>query len=566
MPSPVILAVDDDPNVLRAVARDLRRRYGADYRVLRAGSGEEAVAALDELVQRGQPVALLLVDQRMPGMTGVDVARKARETHPDAKCALLTAYADTDAAIRAINDAGVDHYLMKPWDPPEERLYPVIDDLLADWRAHYRPAFEGVRVVGDRWSADTHRIKDFLARNQIPYRWLDVERDAEAQQLLAACEENGTGGGAAPSSDPSALPLVFFPDGEPAANPGNGDLARRVGLRTEAADPFYDLVIVGGGPAGLAAAVYGASEGLRTVLVEREAPGGQAGTSSRIENYLGFPAGLSGEDLARRAVAQARKFEAEILTPAEAVGLRTNDGYHVLSLDNGTDVACHAAVIATGVQYRKLPQPGAEALTGRGIYYGAATTEAKACEGEDVYVVGAGNSAGQAALHFAKYARSVHMLVRSGDLGKSMSQYLVDRIAGAEGIHVHLHTEVADAEGNGHLEALLLTDNQTGETRRARATSCFVFIGARPRTAWLGERVARDERGFVLTGPDLNGRATAAGGGAWPLEREPFLLETSVPGVFATGDVRHGSVKRVASGVGEGSVAISFVHQHLANL
>lgn len=554
MTKPALLAVDDDPEVLHAVARDLRRRYGSDHRILRAGSGEEALEALDELRQRGDAVALLLVDQRMPGMSGVEFVEQARARYPDAKCVLLTAYADTDAAIRAINEARVDYYLMKPWDPPEERLFPVLDDLLGDWKAHYRPPFEGVRVVGDRWSPDTHRIKDFLARNQVPYRWLDVERDEEARLLLERQASEPPDGG---------LPLVVFPDGTSIANPGNTELGQHVGLRTEASNPFYDLVIVGGGPAGLAAAVYGASEGLRTMLVEREAPGGQAGTSSRIENYLGFPAGLSGSDLARRAVAQARKFETEILTPAEATGLTTHDGYHVVTLDSGTEVACHALVIATGVQYKRLEQPGIEALYGRGIYYGAAMTEAIACRGEDVYIVGAGNSAGQAALYFSDYAQGVHLLVRGDDLRASMSQYLVDRIETAEQIRVHLHTEIAEAHGDERLQGLTLLDNKTGATRRVDTGSCFVLIGARPRTDWLGDQVARDRHGFVLTGPDLRGHETMRG---WPLKREPFLLETSVPGVFATGDVRYGSVKRVASSVGEGSVAISFVHQHLSNL
>ncbi|MEM9556876.1 MAG: FAD-dependent oxidoreductase [Acidobacteriota bacterium] len=555
---PILLSVDDDPQVLRAVVRDLRRRYGSNYRIVRADSGAAALEALDELLERSAPVALVLADQRMPSMTGVELLGAVRERVPDAKRVLLTAYADTDAAIQAINTADVDYYLLKPWDPPDEKLYPVLDDLLDTWRADWRPGFSGLRVIGHRWSHDAHRIKDFLARNLVPYRWLDVERDDDACTLLGG-------------HDPSA-PLVMLPDGERLAAPSNTELAQSIGLQTEAARDFYDLVIVGGGPGGLAAAVYAASEGLTTVLVEREAPGGQAGTSSRIENYLGFPSGLTGADLARRAVTQARRFGVEILTPSEAESLEIVEPYRIVRLTGGEELRCHGVMISTGVSYRRLPAPGAEALAGRGIYYGAAMTEAQSCEGEEVVVVGAGNSAGQAAVYFARYADRVHMLVRGDDLGKSMSHYLVERIEKEPRIEVHLRTSIAAAEGEDHLESLRCVRSGTasgengtsGEsTELTLATrSCFVFIGAAPRTDWLDGIVDRDARGFIVSGPDLgDGTGRPAD---WPLERDPYLLETSVPGVFVAGDVRHRSVKRVASAVGEGSIGVRFVHQHLA--
>ena len=547
---PILFTIDDDPEVLRAVARDLRRHYGEEYRVLRAGSGAEALEAVHELKRREEPIALFLVDQRMPQMSGVEFVEEASKLFPESKKALLTAYADTEAAIRAINRARVDYYLMKPWDPPEERLYPIVDDLLGDWKAGYRPGFGGVRIVGDRWSPETHRIKDFLARNQVPYRWLDVETSGEARELL---ERNG--------NDRQRLPLVFLPERDPMAQPSNADLAEGVGLQMRAEKPFYDLAIVGGGPAGLAAAVYGASEGLHTVLIEKEAPGGQAGTSSRIENYLGFPSGLSGGDLARRAVTQARRFEAEILAPLEVSEVCLDGPYRLVRLSNGEEVSCHALMITTGVQYRKLETPGVEGLTGRGVYYGATMAEAMACKDEDVYVVGAGNSAGQAAVYASGYARRVTLLVRGDGLERSMSQYLIDQIERTENIDVRLQTEVAEAHGEDHLEQLTLLSGETGE--RTGADALFILIGARPYTDWLDGTVARDARGFLLTGPDLKGHEAMKD---WPLDRDPFLLETSVPGIFAAGDVRHGSVKRVASGVGEGSVAISFIHQHLAEL
>ncbi len=543
-PNPAIVVVDDDPEVLRAVARDLRRRYGDDYRVVRAGTGQEAVDAVAELVKRGEAVALVLSDQRMPGLDGVATLRQSAQHAPRAKRALLTAYADTDAAIEALNVGVVDYYLLKPWDPPEEKLYPVLDDLLADWRGSWRPGYGGLRVVGDRWNADGHRLRDFLSRNQIPYTFLDVERDEGARQLAGD----------------EALPLVVTTDGQRLANPSNADLAGAVGLQRTAEREFYDLAIIGGGPAGLASAVYGASEGLKTVLVERQAPGGQAGTSSRIENYLGFPSGLSGADLARRGVAQARRFGVEILAPVEVAALRTDGPYKVLELAGGGEIACHALMLSLGVDWRKLPASRADEFEGRGVYYGAAMTEALSCEGEPVLVIGAGNSAGQAALHFADYASSVTVLVRGDSLAKSMSQYLVDRIEAHDRIEVRLHSEVSACHGDGKLDAVTVSgpdgDEQVG------THYLFVFIGAAPRTDWLDGVLARDKRGFIRTGPDL--RESDLSG--WPIERAPFLLEASVPGVFVAGDVRHESVKRVASAVGEGSVAVAFVHQHLASL
>jgi thioredoxin reductase (NADPH) len=557
MAKPAILTVDDDREVLRAVERDLRRRYAEKYRVLRADSGRAALDVLRELKNRDDAVALLLVDQRMPQMSGVEFLKEAQALFPDAKRALLTAYADTDAAIRAINEAAVHHYLLKPWDPPEQNLYPVLDDLLEDWQAAYRPPFEGVRVVGNRWSPHSHEVKDFLARNHVPYQWLDVEaagRDGEAGRVFASLT----------AEDLTHLPLVIFPGGERLKGPTNAEIAERVGLRTRADAEFYDLAIIGGGPAGLAAAVYGASEGLRTVMVEREAPGGQAGMSSRIENYLGFPSGLSGGDLARRAVAQARRFGVEILAPQEATGLRVEGPYRFLSLADGGEIGCHALLLATGVQWRQLDVPGIDRLQGAGVYYGAAMTEAISCRDEEVYVVGGANSAGQAAMHFARFARRVVMVVRGDALEKSMSQYLIDQIKQTPNIQVELNSRVAEVRGDAHLEEISIHCSASGETTRVRANYLFIFIGATPHTDWLGDAVRRDERGFILTGPDLlDGGRRPAG---WSLDRDPWLLETSVPGVFAVGDVRRGSVKRVASGVGEGAVAVSFIHQYLSRV
>ncbi|MDX6380384.1 MAG: thioredoxin reductase [Rubrobacteraceae bacterium] len=550
MAKPVILAVDDDPQVLRAVERDLRRRYAREYRVLRAESGESALDTLGKLKLRGDPVALFLVDQRMPRMTGVEFLEKAIEQFPDAKRALLTAYSDTEAAIRAINEVGLDYYLQKPWDPPEQNLYPNLDDMLDDWRADYRPPFEGIRIVGDRWSPASHRARDFLARNRVPHKWLDVEGSEEARQLI---ENAGLG---APK-----LPLIVYEDGTYAEAPENREIAERIGLRTQAEQQFYDLVIVGGGPSGLAAAVYGASEGLRTVLVEREAPGGQAGTSSRIENYLGFPRGLSGGDLARRAVDQATRFGVEILTPQEVRGVRVEDPYRIVILTDGSEISCYALIVTTGVSYRRLDVPGADRLTGAGVYYGAAQTEAFACEGEDVYIVGGANSAGQAAMFFSNQARRVILLCRGDDLRKSMSEYLVAQIEDRDNIQVHLNTNVAGVEGEEHLESISMKNSETGETETAPASSVFIFIGAAPKTDWLDGVVERDERGFILSGPDLSKNGKRPKG--WALDRDPFLLETNLPGVFVAGDVRHGSIKRCASAVGEGSIAVQFVHQYM---
>ena len=556
MAKPVLLTVDDDPEVLRAVERDLRRQYGERYRVMRAESGALALDTLEKLKLRGNPVALLLVDQRMPEMTGVEFLERAMAVVPAAKRVLLTAYADTEAAIRAINTAQIHYYLMKPWDPPEQRLYPYLNDLLEEWQANYRPPFEGIRVIGNRWSPKSHAIRDFLGRNLVNFRWFDVEASEEARNLVATI--SGAGGREQPR-----LPLVLFETGEHLADPDPVDLASRIGLRTRAEKPFYDLVVAGAGPAGLAAAVYGASEGLHTLVVEREAPGGQAGTSSNIENYLGFPAGLKGDDLARRAVAQARKFGAEILTPQEVRGVRVDGLYRVLTLADGSEVSSRVLVVASGVSYRKLDVPGAEALTGSGVYYGAALTEALSCKDEDVYIVGGGNSAGQAAIFFARYARQVIILVRGAGLADSMSRYLIDQIEATPNIQVWTRTQVAEVAGDGHLETLTLLCAD-GNRTTLPASSLFVFIGAAPRTEWLADLVQRDEYGFILTGPDLvraNGRPKG-----WPLDRDPYLLETNVPGIFAAGDVRHQSVKRCASAVGEGSIAVQFTHRYLAEV
>ena len=553
MAKPVILTVDDDPEVLQAVARDLRREYGDRFRVLRAESGAIAIDALEQLKLRNEPVALFLVDQRMPQMSGVEFLEQALQMFPDTKRALLTAYADTDAAIRAINTTRIDYYLMKPWDPPEERLYPVLDDLLDDWLAQFRPPFEGIRVIGNRWSSHSHEIKDFLARNQVPYQWLDIELSEEAQKLVKYTE-----------CPHATVPLVLFPDGSNLIKPTNLEIATKIGLQTQAEKPFYDLVIVGGGPGGLAAAVYGASEGLHTVLLEREAQGGQAGTSSRIENYLGFPVGLSGGDLARRAVAQARRFGVEILTPQEVTGIRVEDPYRIVTLADGNEISCHALILALGVSWRRLNVPGMERLTGAGVYYGAAQTEALTCQGEEVYIVGGANSAGQAAMYFSKYAHQVTMLVRGESLASSMSQYLIDQIAETPNIKVQVHSQVVEVKGETNLEAIAIENTSTGEIQVVPANSLFIFIGAVPKTEWLDGVVARDERGFILTGPDLKKDGHRPKG--WTLDRDPYLLETNVPGIFAVGDVRHGSIKRVASGVGEGSICVQFVHRYLSNV
>jgi thioredoxin reductase (NADPH) len=556
MPKPVLLTVDDDQDVLKAIERDLRTKYGADYRVVSSDSPEGALDLLKSLKVRNDGVALLLADQRMPRMDGVGFLQAARQIYPDAKRALLTAYADTNAAINAINHAGLDYFFMKPWDPPSENLYPQVDDMLQDWQASYHPAFQGIRVLGTRWSPRSYELRDFLARSHVPYQWIDVEasaNDPETKRLLEAL-----------GPDATDLPVVLFSDGTRLLHSAPAEVAQKVGFRTRAETSFYDLAIVGGGPAGLAAAVYGASEGLHTVMVEREAPGGQAGMSSRIENYLGFPSGLSGGDLARRAVVQARRFGVEILAPQEAVGVRTEGPYRIIKLADDSEISCHALMIASGVQWRRLEAPGIDRLQGAGVYYGGGSTEALSCQGEMVYVVGGANSAGQAAMNFAKYAERVVILVRGESLSSTMSQYLIDQIKEMPNISLWARASLAEAHGETHLEDISVLCSDTNKVERVPASAMFIFIGALPRTDWLGALVERDERGFLLTGPDLIRDGQRPKG--WTLERDPFLLETNVPGLFAVGDVRHGSVKRVASGVGEGSVAVQFIHQYLSKV
>jgi thioredoxin reductase (NADPH) len=548
MARPIILAIDDDVSVLEAVVQDLRRQYGNTYRVMRAAGGQAALDTLAQLKSRDEPVALIVSDQRMPGITGVQLLERARDIYPDARRVLLTAYADTEAAIRAINTARIHYYLNKPWDPPEEKLYPVLDDLLEDWQAGYRPPFEGLRVIGSRWSLADFRVRNFLSRNHVPYRWLDVAAGPEAAKLL---EDR--------KLDPAKLPVLIFADGTVLVDPDLELLASRVGLSVQAAQEFYDLIVIGAGPAGLAAGVYGASEGLRTLIIEPLAPGGQAGSSSRIENYLGFPSGITGADLGRRAHAQASRFGAEFITQ-RATGMRIDGQYRFVQLADGREISSHCVLLAPGVQYRKLDIPGADRLAGCGIYYGAALVEARACQGEEVYIVGGANSAGQAALHFAKYATKVTMLVRGDGLSLTMSKYLIDEISRTSNIVIEARTQVLEAFGNERLESLRLR-GPAGDSQ-VPATSLFVFIGAVPVTAWLPPCILRDERGFVLSGSDL--RKDGKLPDVWHETREPLLLETSVPGVFVAGDVRCGSIKRVASAVGEGSIAVQFVHQYLA--
>ncbi len=549
---PAILSVDDDPGVSRAVARDLRRRYGDRYRVVRADSGQQALDALREMKLRGDVVAVILADYRMPRMSGIEFLEQAMDLFPAARRVLLTAYADTGAAIEAINVVDLDYYLLKPWDPPEEKLYPVIDAQVEAWTAaDYRPVPE-TKVVGHRWSARSSEVREFLARNQVPYRWYSSD-SPEGERLLLAAEADGR-----------ALPLVVTPDGEALLEPSDAELAERVGLATTPSADFYDLVVIGGGPAGLGAAVYGASEGLRTVLVERTATGGQAGQSSRIENYLGFPDGVSGDQLTDRARRQAIRFGAELLTTRDVVGLEPTGSGRTVHFADGASVSAHSVILATGVSYQRLAVSGLDRLTGRGVYYGSALTEAASCKGQDVYVVGGANSAGQAAAYLARGASSVTILVRGTTLETSMSYYLIQQLAGMDAVRVRPCTEVIEAHGEDHLERLTLRDNATGTVETVDAGWLFVFIGAAPRTDWLGDLVARDERGFVLAGPDL-----APDGGrpaGWTLERAPYHLETSVPGVFVAGDVRAESAKRVASAVGEGAMAVMLVHRYLEKL
>jgi thioredoxin reductase (NADPH) len=546
---PAILTVDDDPSVSRAVARDLRRRYGEDYRVLRAESGEAALDALREIKLRGEEVAVLVADYRMPGMSGIEFLEQAMDLFPLARRVLLTAYADTDAAIQAINVVDLDHYLLKPWDPPDDKLYPVLDGLIEAWQTvDHRPVDE-LRIVGHRWSARSYKLRDFLARNQVPYRWYLAD-EPEGERLLTAA-----------SLDDSQLPVVITPAGDPLVQPTDAELAARVGLHTRPAEDFYDLIVIGAGPAGLGAAVYGASEGLRTLLVERRATGGQAGQSSRIENYLGFPDGVSGAQLTERARRQALKFGAELLTACNVARLEQRGSARVVVLDDGREVSAHTVILATGVSYTLLDAPGLRDLTGAGVYYGAATTEAPNCADQDVYVVGGANSAGQAAVHFSRYAKRVVMLVRGDSLERSMSQYLIQQIAGIDNIEVRTCTEVVSGSGDGHLQELTLRNNTERRTECVDAGWMFVFIGAAPHTDWLDGLVQRDRRGFVLAGPDLvvGGKRPAG----WSLDRDPYHLETSVPGVFVAGDARAESVKRVASAVGEGAMAVTLVHRYL---
>ncbi|MEV7615965.1 FAD-dependent oxidoreductase [Streptomyces sp. NPDC089799] len=545
---PVILAVDDDPQVLRAVRRDLRSAYGDRYRVLGASSAADALKILDSLDERGHDPALFLVDQRMPDVTGVEFLLEAVSRFPDARRVLLTAYAETDAAITAINRVRLDYYLLKPWDPPHERLFPVLDDLLSDWLATYRPAYDGIIVAGHLVSPGTHAVRDFFTRNGQPFRFLNVERDPEALSLIADRPDG-------------ALPLVRFPDGTVLSAPSDAELARQLGLSTTASRPHYECVIVGAGPAGLAAGVYAASEGLSTLMLDSRAPGGQAGTSSLIENYLGFPSGLSGGDLTRRATIQASRFGAEILHPVEVVSLTRDDPAKILTLADGTEISAETVLLATGVAYNRLPAAGAERFEGAGLYYGAATTESSACISQHVFIVGGANSAGQAAVHFAKYAARVTILVRADSLDASMSRYLIDEIERTPNIEVRVRTTVTGLHGDDHLERITLHDAAAGTDKTVTCRFMFTFIGARPHTDWLAGVVERDDHGFVLTGSDLisNGGELPA---EWSLERAPYPLETSVPGVFAAGDVRAHSVKRVASGVGEGAMAVSLIHRY----
>jgi thioredoxin reductase (NADPH) len=544
------MTVDDDPEVLGAIDRDLRARYGSRFRIVKAGTGADAVDAARRLKERGTAIAMFIVDQRMPVMAGTDVLVEVRKIHPDSKRVLLTAYADTEAAITSINRVGLDHYLMKPWDPPEEKLYPVLDDLLADWSSTVRLPFDGIRVAGARWSPESFAVKDFLSRNQVPYQWVDIDQDAPMRELVTSLP-TGLGG----------LPVIFLADGQRLVNPALPELAEKVGLHTRASLPFYDLVVIGGGPAGLANALYGASEGLKTLLIEQNAPGGQAGTSSRIENYLGFPAGITGTDLAARATAQVRRFGGEILTAREVVGMRREDPYRIIVMADGSEVSCYSAVFATGMKVRKLEVPGIDPLIGIGVYYGAAMTEGATYRGKDVVVVGGANSAGQGALFFARYSRRVTMLVRAPSLSPAMSRYLVDRIAATPNIEVRNGVEVSSVCGEGRLEQVVVRDAASGADSPLDAAAVFIFIGTAPYSEMVAGTLERDEKGFILTGPDLP--RTVRGIRGWNLDRDPFLFETNIPGVFAAGDVRSGANRRVAASVGEGSAAIYSVHRYL---
>ncbi len=548
MAKPVILCVDDEPAVAAAVARDMRARYRADYRVVSATSGADALETVKELKRRDEQVALFIADQRMPGMAGTEFLASAMELFPAAKKVLLTAYADTQAAIDSINSIGLDHYLMKPWEPPEQMLYPLVDDLLESWAASAPLAYEGIRVAGTLWSARAHTVKDFLSRNRIPYQWLDVERSSDAKALVGSISD-------------VALPIVFFPDGSWIGDPEESAIAEKVGLHTRASSPFYDVVIVGGGPAGLGAAVYGASEGLRTLMVEREATGGQAGTSSRIENYLGFPKGLSGADLAKRATDQALRLGTEILTAVEVRDIRLEGSNKIVTLSDGSDVTCKALVLAMGVATRKLDVPGMGKVAGAGVYYGAALTEAPNYRDQPMFVVGGANSAGQGSMLFSRYASKVTMLVRGSSLTQTMSQYLIDQIEATPNIDVWTRTEVTAVHGERSLEAITILDRDSGEERTLDAAAMFIFIGQQPHTELVADLVARHPSGFILTGPDLVEDGERPRG--WREKRDPMYLETSSPGIFAVGDCRYGSVNRVATAVGQGAMSISLVHRYL---
>jgi thioredoxin reductase (NADPH) len=547
---PVILTVDDDPAVLSAIERDLRRKYRADYRVMKADSAAEGLEAAQTLAARNTPIALFLVDQRMPGMTGIEMLREVMKLHPTSRRVLLTAYADTDVAIAGINEIALDHYLMKPWDPPEQRLYPVLDDLLGEWSARARPVFEGIRVLGSQWSPQSFATKEFLSRNRVPYEWVDLDVDAVARALAESL-----------AGDLTHLPVVVFPDGSHLVAPGTTQLAERAGMQTHANRPFYDVVVIGGGPAGLANAVYAASEGLRTVLVESNAAGGQAGTSSLIENYLGFPSGVTGADLAQRATMQARRFGAELLTGQEVVALRRENPYRIVVLADGSELTAYSVVITTGMSARTLDAPGVEALQGVGVYYGAAMTEAARCRDKDICIVGGANSAGQGALFFSRYAKTVTMIIRAGDLQPMMSRYLVDRILATRNIEVLYNAVVEEACGKTSLESVVVKLADSGERRQLPSSGMFIFIGVQPHTDAFAGLLERDEAGFVITGSDLPKEHGKPRG--WTLEREPFMFETNVPGVFAAGDVRANANRRVAAAVGEGSAAIYSVHRYL---
>lgn len=551
MKKPIIFLVDDDPAVLKAVVRDVKALYRKEYRVLSTQSAEEGLSSLTQLKNKGEVIALFISDQRMPEMLGVEFLEKAKLVYPEAKRVLLTAYSDTDAAIKAINDVQLDYYLMKPWDPPEEKLYPVISDQLEEWQSNYRPGFEGIKILGYQWSPKSHQIKDFLSGNLIPYLWLDMETSEEGEQL---CELNHI--------EPKDYPVVILNDGAILKNPSLKDLGESIGMSATAKQTMYDVTIIGAGPAGLAAGVYGGSEGLNTLLIEKRAPGGQAGTSSRIENYLGFPKGLSGSDLSRRAITQATRFGIEFLSPQEVNGITLKDGYKILELKDGTSVNTKSIIITTGVDYRKHPAQGVDDFTGAGVYYGAATTEANACRNEPVYIVGGGNSAGQAAMYLSNFAKEVYIVIRKPDLTSSMSQYLIEQIDGTPNITILPFTEVTAVSGNENLEQITLLDQQSSESRTEPARALFIFIGTKPITDWLELDLLKDEKGFLETGNALSRYKQFKK--SWKLDREPFLLETCIPGIFAAGDVRSGAMNRVASAVGEGSMAIKFVHEYLA--